>query len=109
MLKIVALSLSAAMVASASQAQTAEQNMVAQIDRTFVCPEALPSDEARNDALKLFLEQAAAAKPSITLAEVTQFRVAMLRKHQCNETLANLGVPPAAKQKAAEGYNNTDH
>jgi hypothetical protein len=109
LLKIVALSLVAAMVASAARAQTAEQKMVAQIDGTFICPEALPSDEARNDALKLFLEQVAAAKPSITVAEITQFRVAMLRKHQCNETLANLGVSPVAKPAAAPSFNNTDH
>jgi hypothetical protein len=109
MLKIVALSVVAAIAASAAQAQTAEQKMVEQIDRTFVCPEALPSDEARHDSLKLFLEQVAAAKPNITVMEITQFRVAMLRKHDCNETLAHLGVSPVVKPTAAPGYDNTDH
>ena len=101
MLKIVVSSVVVAMAASAAQAQSAEQQMVAQIDRTFVCPEALPSDAARQDALKLFFQQAAAAKPSITLGEITQFRVAMLRKHGCNETLAKLGVSPVAKPTGA--------
>jgi hypothetical protein len=109
MLKTIALTLVATMAAFAAQAQTTEERMVAQIDRTFVCPESLPSDEARTDALKLFLDQVAAAKPSTTVAETTRFRVAMLRKHQCQETLAKLGIPPAAKPAAAPSYRNTDH
>lgn len=109
-MKIAGLALATALTLPlAAPAQTPEQRMVAQIDRTFVCPEALPSDEARNTALKLFLEQVAAAKKTITVAEITQFRVAMLRKHQCNATLANIGVAPVAKPAPAPGYSNTDH
>ncbi len=106
MLKIAATALLVGLVSSATHAQTTEQSMVPQIDRTFVCPEVLPSDEARRDALKLFLDQVVAAKQNITIAEITEFRVAMLRKHQCNQTLANIGVTPA--KPAAPSYSNTD-
>jgi hypothetical protein len=77
------------------------------IDRTFVCPESLPDDEARNDALKLFLAEVAAVQPTITVKQLTEFRVAMLRKHQCRATLANIGVAAAAT--AAPATHDTDH
>ena len=105
--------LMAAMAASAAQAQNAEQKMVAQIDRTFVCPEYLATDEARNDALKLFLKQVTTAKPSVTVEEAIQFRVAMLQKHECNETLAHIDVSPvdnpAADLKAAQHPSGPPH
>jgi ethanolamine utilization microcompartment shell protein EutL len=56
---------------TAAHAQLAVQQTLAQIDRTFVCPESLPSDEARNDALKLFLEEVAAVQPTITVKQLT--------------------------------------
>lgn len=92
---------------TASHAQLAVQQKLAQIDRTFVCPESLPSDEARSDALKLFLEELAAVQPTITVKQLAEFRVAMLRKHRCLATLANIGVAPAAE--AAPATRNTDH
>jgi hypothetical protein len=92
---------------TAAHAQLAVQQKLAQIDRTFVCPESLPSDEARNDAVKLFLEEAAAVQPTITVKQLTEFRVAMLKKHKCRATLANIAVAPAAT--AAPATHNTDH
>lgn len=92
---------------TAAHAQSAVQQKLAQIDRTFVCPESLPSDEARNDALKLFLDEVASVQPAITVKQLTEFRVAMLRKHQCRATLANIGVAPAAE--AAPATRSTDH
>jgi hypothetical protein len=92
---------------AAARAQLAVQQKLAQIDRTFVCPESLPSDEARSDAVKLFLEELAAVQPTITVKQLTEFRVAMLRKHQCRATLANIGVPPA--DEAVPAARNTDH
>ena len=44
----------------AAHSQLAVKEKLAQIDRTFVCPESLPSDDARKDAVKLFLEELAA-------------------------------------------------
>jgi hypothetical protein len=92
---------------SAAHAQLAVQQRLAQIDHTFACPESLPSDEARKDALKLFIEEVAAVRPTITVKQITEFRVAMLRKHQCSATLANIGVAPAVN--AAPTARNTDH
>jgi hypothetical protein len=82
----------AASLAGVSAAQT--QQRLAQIDQTFVCPETLPSDDARKAALNLFLDEVAAVQPTITLKQVLDFRVALLRKHQCRATLANLGIAP---------------
>ena len=101
---VVAASL-AFLLALPVSAQTKEQKIVAQIDRSFICPEALPSDDARKAALQLFISQVAAAKPRITVNELTAFRVAMLRKHGCAQTLANIGE----KAQAAPTYNNSDH
>jgi len=108
MFKLAGLVVAAALVGSSAYAQTTEQKMVAQIDRTFVCPEALPSEEARKDALKLFMDQVAVAKPDVTLEQIIQFRTAMLRKHQCNGTLANLGIAPVTKPTSTPSYSNTD-
>ena len=93
---------------AAAHAQPSVQQKLAQIDRTFVCPESLPSDEARKDALKLFLEEVAAVQPTTTVKQITEFRVAMLRKHRCHATLANIGVAPTAAP-AAPATSNTDH
>jgi hypothetical protein len=81
--------------ATGVHAQLAVQNKLAQIDRTFVCPEDLPNDEARSIALKLFLQQLAAVQPSITIKEITEYRVSLLKKHQCRQTLANIARPAA--------------
>lgn len=45
-----------ALTAAASGALPVQQKLD-QIDRTFICPEDLPSDEARDAAMKLFVEQ----------------------------------------------------
>jgi hypothetical protein len=92
---------------TAAYAQLAVQQKLAQIDRTFVCPESLPSNEARNDALKLFLEELTAAQPTVTVKQLIEFRVAMLRKHRCRATLANIGVAP--ETEAAPATRNADH
>lgn len=87
-------------VASA-RAQLDVQNKLAQIDRTFVCPEDLPTDQARQDAVKLFLEQVAAVQPKVTLREITEYRVSLLKKHQCSQTLANIITDPAQTSNPA--------
>jgi hypothetical protein len=92
---------------TAAHAQLDVQQKLAQIDRTFVCPESLPSDEARTDALKLFVEQVAAVQPIVTVKQLTEYRDAVLRKHQCRATLAQIGVAPAVQPTPAT--RNTDH
>ena len=98
------------LAAIAAHAQPLVQQKLAEIDRTFVCPESLPSDQARQDAVKLFLHDLAAVQPDITLRQVTEFRVQMLRKHDCRATLSNIGAAPLAKSApSAPTTNNTDH
>ena len=92
---------------TAARAQLAVEQKLAEIDRTFICPESLPSDEARNDAVKLFLDEWAAVQPTTTVNQVMAFRVAMLRKHRCRATLENIGVAPVAK--ATPNTRNTEH
>lgn len=66
------------------------QKKLNQIDRTFVCPESLPSDAAREDALRLFIAQVQAAEPNLTVQALTEYRISLLEKHQCRDTLAKL-------------------
>jgi len=65
------------------------QDKLDQIDRTFVCPESLPSDEARQDAMKLFIEQVQAVESKLTIRNLVEYRESLLIKHQCTQTLAN--------------------
>jgi hypothetical protein len=89
--------------ATGARAQLAVQKSLAQIDRTFVCPEDLPSDEARDTALKLFLQQVAAIEPKTTVGDMISYRVSLLKKHQCRQTLANLA------QSATPSEEPTSH
>lgn len=87
-------------LAARIDAQLPVQAKLAQIDRTFVCPESLPSDSARQAALQLFLEQVSAVEPNLTVANIITYRVSLLRKHRCAQTLANIARPlPSTAQK----------
>jgi hypothetical protein len=65
------------------------QQKLDQLDRTFVCPESLPSDGARMDALKLFIAQLQAAEPNLTIRNLVEYRQSLLVKHSCTITLQN--------------------
>lgn len=77
---------------SPALARATLQQKLEQIDRTFICPESLASDEARKDALKLFIDQLFATQPDLTIRKIVNFRVTMLQKHRCNATLEKLGI-----------------
>lgn len=66
------------------------QQKLDQIDRTFVCPESLPSNEARTDAMKLFVEQLRAVEPNLTVRNIVEYRYSLLEKHGCVKTLENI-------------------
>lgn len=59
------------------------QQTLDQIDRTFICPETLPSDEAREDANRLFIEQLMVVEKKLTVRIVIEYRQALLIKHHC--------------------------
>jgi hypothetical protein len=82
--------------AAPGQAQLLARNRLAQIDHTFVCPESLPNDAAREAAIRLFTEQVAAMNPRVTIRQIVSYRVALLRRHGCRQTLANLDLARAA-------------
>ena len=63
---------------------------LAVLDRQFVCPEALPDDAARSAALKQFFDQVGTAEPAVTIGDMIAYRLALLRKHDCRDTLANI-------------------
>jgi hypothetical protein len=86
---------------SYAHAQTPLPQKLEQIDRTFICPETLANDEARQDALKLFIDQLQGIQSNLTVRKIVTYRVAMLRKHQCNTTLAHLGIATANSPQPA--------
>ena len=69
----------------------AEPNsQVSTIDHLFVCPETLPSDQARTDALSNFMESMSKAAPDEGIVDVLRYRKLLLQKHACTETLRSL-------------------
>jgi hypothetical protein len=68
--------------------RTAAQKL-AQIDRTFICPEDLPDEETRQVAATLFTHLSLSAGYA-TPRQITLLRTRLLRSHQCWETLANM-------------------
>jgi hypothetical protein len=84
------------LLAADAQQSLAVQKALSQIDRTFICPEDLPSNEARTAAMSLFVQQIAAIQPKITIKEIAEYRMSLLKSHQCRETLANIAAPPIA-------------
>jgi len=91
----------------AGQAQLPARNRLAQIDRTFVCPESLPNDAAREAAVRLFTEQVAAINPHVTIRQIVSYRFALLRRHGCSHTLANLTSPRSARRSRVGGVHLT--
>jgi hypothetical protein len=103
-LKVLSLAFICVLSAMTARAQPSKQQQLAELDRTFVCPESLPSDAARKDAVKLFVEQYAAIHPETTIAQFTYYRISLLEKHHCSVTLAAMGLsdsPAAPKTTAA--------
>jgi hypothetical protein len=62
----------------------------ADIDRQFVCPEALPDDATRTQALKAFMTGVSQAAPNMNIAQVLLYRRTLLTKHGCAATLRSL-------------------
>jgi hypothetical protein len=73
----------------------------AEIDRAFVCPEAEPGNDARPSALHRFFDTLAKAAPDESISDALRYRKALLRKHHCTRTLANLDAADAAVRAGA--------
>ena len=76
-------------------------NGFAEIDRTFVCPEALPDDAARQRALREFFTATAKANPSETVEQATAYRLRLLQKHACKATLDHMNAADNAVRGGA--------
>jgi len=81
------LILLAAAFAVPALAQSADKDKLAEVDRNFVCPENLPTDAARQEAVKQYLLNVRDAWPVATVDDMIAFRVALLNKHNCTKTL----------------------
>jgi hypothetical protein len=71
---------------SFAAAQLPAEKTLTLIDRTFICPEDLPNDEARDAANTLFLHLVMSMGEA-TPAQLVEFRMRMLRAHNCVKTL----------------------
>jgi hypothetical protein len=87
---IIALARAAQVGQSAPAVPPDVQGKLGRIDRAFVCPESLPTIEAKTNALKLFIQEVSEADPQVTLGDMLAFRYHMLEKHNCTITLAHI-------------------
>ena len=58
--------------------------------KTFHCPEDLPSDRAREDAVYNFLHWAQQSYPDLTIKEIVELRIRLLEEHHCEKTLSRI-------------------
>jgi len=79
-----------ALAATPAHAQSADKEKLDQIDRSFVCPESLPDVKAKEASLDQFIKQVTAAWPGVTVAQFTAFRMALLERHECKQTLESI-------------------
>ncbi len=99
-----ALVVAAVGVESASGAETSFIAMSDDPDyeATFRCPEALPAAE-REQAVRDFFIRARSRHGDWTLAEVARYRLDLLERHHCDETLQRIRdsaiAPPETQAK----------
>ena len=82
-------------------AQQSPQDTLGQLDQSFVCPENLPNDHARDTALRDFLEAIRAGAGSMTVAQMIEFRMFLLKKHNCAKTLEQIHANAQKQPKAS--------
>jgi len=68
----------------------------AAIDKAFICPESLPDEKTRMNALHDFLDAVTRAAPDKSLPDVLVYRRTLLRTHGCTQTLKSLDAADAA-------------
>ena len=59
-------------------------------DQAFVCPEDLPGEAARRQAMVVFFHWAEAAHPDWSLADTVEFKKTLLIRHHCEASLRDL-------------------
>jgi len=68
----------------------AAQTGLAELDRSFICPETLSSDAQRNSELQSFFSAMARIEPNTTVPHALLIRRALLIGHHCAQTLQSL-------------------
>ena len=96
MAKAVWFGILAALACASSAFAAPDGDKFAGIDRQFVCPEALRSDEARLEALRSFFNNVGAAAPDQSIVDVLLYRKLLLKKHNCEKTLQSMAAAEAA-------------
>ncbi len=81
---------------SASQSPTLELPTIPDnLDRGFICPETLPNDQARAEALRAFFTAVRSEAPHATILDAVHFRYETLQKHGCRQTLQQMQAAAA--------------
>jgi hypothetical protein len=79
------LSVSGAVLVGAEGPQTPASSALAALSGHFVCPEALPNDDARRQASRDFLASYESAFPSAAASGANVYRHVLLKTHACRE------------------------
>ena len=88
------------------ETRTVEHLSEAQFDRQFRCPESYSSESESKQALANMLKWYAARNPKVTVDEVISFRMKLLEKHGCRETLRNIENAATAPSVKLPTYNS---
>jgi hypothetical protein len=81
--------------------------------KSFQCPESLPSDAAREEAVKSYVDWVTKNHPDWTISQIAASRVALLEAHHCERTLAYMRAEarksnsPASVRQACIRPNGT--
>lgn len=61
-----------------------------QFDSQFRCPESLPSTQARDQAVRQYVDWVRQNHGNWTVTQLVTFRFQLLEKHHCEQTLKNI-------------------
>ena len=79
------LSVSGAVLVGAQAPQTPARPALAVLSEHFLCPEALPNDEARRQASREFFASYEQAFPTAAASGANVYRHVLLKTHGCRE------------------------
>ena len=82
------LSVSGAVLLGVQAPQTSVSTTLAALSRHFVCPEALPNDDARRQASREFFADYEEAFPSTAASGANVYRHVLLKTHGCRQAPA---------------------
>jgi len=75
----------------------------AEYDAYFKCPESYKTQAERDKAVQEFLKWAAESRPNWTLEQLIKYRVRLLKRHGCQETLKKINTKLQEKNRHKKG------